>query len=382
LILRADPYQHSRMLRAASAVLLLVTLPLPAFAQTMEAELRGAEEQLARALTMKDAAALERLLAADFVMRGAPDVARDAWMKNALTLCWGDQFEISDYAVTRTAGDLAVVSLVLTTHRDPVTCEPAIIRSLLTDIWMRAAGTWRLAVRHSGPAAAAVTAQFAKTAPPPPRWERTGELSLISTGGNTDTQTLGAGAGFIWRPGQWTTRTRAAYIRNSTQDVLTAESFVAEVRQARVLSPRADVFARAEYLVDRFSGIDHRTTVDGGLGWLVFDDGQRSLKTDGALGVTSESRLQGEDLTFASASGIALFKWQFSPTAAVIEQASLSTDVSDVGNWRLHNGLNLTVTINRILAARVGHELKRLNRPVPGFKRTDTTLSAALVAKF
>ena len=59
-----------------------------------------------------------------------------------------------------------------------------------------------------------------------------------------------------------------------------------------------------------------------------------------------------------------------------------AADVGDAGNWRLHNGLHLTVTINRILSARVGHELKRLNRPVPGFGRSDTTLSAALVASF
>ena len=374
------------MLRACRAVLLLVILPLqaplPAAAQTPEAGFRAAEEQLARALTTKDAAALERLLAADFVMRGAPDVARGAWVKNALTLCWGDQFEISDYAVTRTGGDLAVVSLVLTTHRDPITCEPAVIRSLLTDIWMREAGTWRLAVRHSGPAAAAVTTQFAKTAPPPPRWERTAELSLVATGGNTDTQTIGAGMGFTWRPGQWTTRARAAYLRNSTQDALTAESFVGELRQARVLSPRADLFARAEYLVDRFSGIDHRTTIDGGIGWVVFDDGPRSLKTDGSLGVTTESRLRGEDLTFASASGIALFKWQFTPTTAFTEQVTLSADVSDPGNWRLQNGLNLTASVTRLFSVRVAHELKRVNRPVPGFRKIDRVLSAALVARF
>jgi putative salt-induced outer membrane protein YdiY len=149
-----------------------------------------------------------------------------------------------------------------------------------------------------------------------------------------------------------------------------------------VLSPRADLFARAEYLVDRFSGIDHRTTIDGGIGWVVFDDGPRSLKTDGSLGVTTESRLRGEDLTFASASGIALFKWQFTPTTAFTEQVTLSADVSDPGNWRLQNGLNLTASVTRLFSVRVAHELKRVNRPVPEFRKTDTVVSAALVARF
>ena len=370
------------MLRLYGAAVLLTLFVPPALAQTLDMELRQSEERLAQALTTKDAATLEGLLAGDFVMRGAPDVARAAWLKNALTMCWGDRFEITDFSVTRQATDLAVVSLVLTTHRDPVTCDAATIRSLLTDVWVRQSEGWRLAVRHSGPANPALTAQFDQTAPPPPRWERTGELSLVSTGGNTDTQTIGAGASIIWRPGQWTTRARTAYVRSSNQDAVTTESLVAELRQARVLSPRADAFGRAEYLVDRFAGIDYRTTIDGGLGWVLLDDGRRSLKVDGALGMTRESRLRGENLAFASASGSGHFTWKITPTATLIERLMLTTDVSETRNWRLQNGVNLTVTVTRILSARLGHELKRINRPVPGFGRTDTTVSAALVAKF
>lgn len=370
------------MLRLCVTAVLLTLLATPALAQTLDVDLRQSEERLAQALTTKDAATLEALLADGFVMRGAPDVARAAWLKNALTMCWGDRYEMTDFAVTRRSADLAVVSLVLTTPRDPVTCEAATIRSLLTDVWVRQAGGWRLAVRHSGPAQPTVTAQFDKTPPPPPRWERTAELSLVSTGGNTDTQTTGAGASLVWRPGRWTTRARTAYVRSSNQDAVTAESLIAELRQARVLSPRTDVFGRAEYLVDRFAGIDHRATIDGGLGWILLDDGRRSLKVDGAVGMTRESRLRGKDLAFASASGTGHFMWKITPTATFIERLTLTTDISETGNWRLQNGASVTVTVTRILSARLGHELKRINRPVPGFGRTDTTLSAALVAKF
>lgn len=36
----------------------------------------------------------------------------------------------------------------------------------------------------------------------------------------------------------------------------------------------------------------------------------------------------------------------------------------------------------RILSLKLSHELKRVNGPAPGFGRTDTIVSAALVAKF
>lgn len=85
------------------------------------------------------------------MLRGAPDVGRETWIRNAVAMCWGSQYEISDFAVRGHAGDTAIVSLVLTTYEDPATCEPAIIRSLLTDVWIRQPNGWRLVLRHSGP---------------------------------------------------------------------------------------------------------------------------------------------------------------------------------------------------------------------------------------
>jgi putative salt-induced outer membrane protein len=360
----------------------ILTLLLFASHASAQTDPRRAEEQIAAALAKKDAAALERLLAPGFVMRGSPDVARATWLKNALTLCWGDRYEISELSLVRQSDDAAVITLLLTTYQDPMTCEPAIIRSLLTDLWVREDGRWRLALRHSAPPPAAVSGQFAKTTPPPPRWERSAELSFVGTGGNTDTQTLGAGASLVWRPGRWTTRGRAAYVRSVTSTAVTAESLVAEIRQSRALSTRADTFARLEYLVDRFAGIDNRLTVDAGLGWLLLQTGPHSVKVDAGFGGTREFRLTGETQAFASASTTAIYSWKLSPSTALNEQATLSADVTSLSNWRLQNALNTTAAMTRLFSVRISHELKRTNRPVEGFLKTDTVLSVALVARF
>jgi putative salt-induced outer membrane protein YdiY len=368
--------------RMTALIAALLLLPPTAAAQPPDAALRAAEEQLAAALTTKDRDAFERLLAPEFVLRGAPDVDRDTWIANALDMCWGDTYEISDFTVRGQTNDLAIVSLVLVTLVDPATCEPAIIRSLLTDVWSRTPDGWRLALRHSGPAGSAVAAQFAKIDPPPPRWERTAELSLVATGGNTDTQTLGAGGSIVWRPGEWITRSRVAYVRSATDGVDTAESLTADLRQSRELSPRADIYARVGYLVDRFAGIDHRTTLDAGFGWLALDDAPHSLKLDAGAGFTHEDRLADGSETFAIGTGSALYRFRFNRTSEFTEHLRLTADVSDAGNWRLHNAAALTVTMTRVLSLRVAHELKRSNRPVPGFRATDTMLAAALVARF
>lgn len=370
------------MLRTAIAAFLLCVSPPIASAQTLDNDLRAAEEQLAAALIAKDAAAFDRLLAPAFVLRGAPDVLRDEWIKKALSMCWGNRYQISDVAIVSRTADVAVVSLLLTTAQDPVTCEPAVVRSLMTDVWVRDGTAWRLTLRHSGPPAASVADQFGTVAPPPPRWEGSAELSLVATGGNTDTQTLGAGGSVTWRPGAWTARARTAFVRSATDDVVTAESLAAEIRPSRALSPRSEVFARAEYLVDRFSGIDNRRTLDGGFGWLLLDGAAQTLKVDAGLGVTHETRLAGENLTFTAATASAIYTRRLSTTAVITEQPLLSVALGEPGNWRLQNSLHLTVTMMPRLSVRLAHELKRVNRPVVGFRPTDTVVSAALVARF
>jgi putative salt-induced outer membrane protein YdiY len=42
----------------------------------------------------------------------------------------------------------------------------------------------------------------------------------------------------------------------------------------------------------------------------------------------------------------------------------------------------VTAALSARLSLKVSHRLSYLNRPVPGFRKTDTTLSAAMVASF
>jgi len=103
------------------------------------------EQTLTAALQADDRSTLEAVLDRAFVLRGYPDVPREVWIKNAIDLCWGRTFQLDDFAVRRD-GDLAIASFVLTFDQDPVTCQPATLRSLLTDVWARDGGEWRLLV--------------------------------------------------------------------------------------------------------------------------------------------------------------------------------------------------------------------------------------------
>ena len=227
-----------------------------------------------------------------------------------------------------------------------------------------------------------LTALAQTPAAPPPRWERKAELSLVATGGNTDTQTIGAGASVVFRPEGWTTDARTAFVRSEANDLETAKSFVADFRQARTLTARLEAFGRYGYLSDRFAGIEHRNTIDGGLGYKLLTGPIHLLRVDGGLGYTREGRVVGDQLSFALANFGAAYKWQLSKSADLTNGALLTLPINQEDAWRFNNAFAVAAAITRILSLKLSYDTKFNNSPVPGFQKTDRLMSAAIVARF
>jgi len=338
------------------------------------------EQALAAGLVQHDRAALDRLLAPDFVLRGAPDVDRATWLDRAVSLCWGERADIGDLAV-RALGDSRIATFVLTTDRDPLSCEPATIRSLITDVWERSDDGWRLVLRQSGPAESGVAQQYTKVAPPPPRWDGRSEVSYVATGGNTSTQTIGAGGELAWRPEPWLTRARFNFVRATTDGTENARSFSAELRQSRDFTPHLGVFGQVAYLRDTFAGILHRVGVDAGLSWTAAA-APHELKLDAGGGYTHESRLLQPDRSFATGTLRAGYQLKLTDTTELGDDATFTANLQQASDWRVSNTAAVAVGLNGSLSLKFSYALNYLREPVPGFKRTDTVTSAALVVHF
>jgi putative salt-induced outer membrane protein len=227
-----------------------------------------------------------------------------------------------------------------------------------------------------------MSAQAPPAAEPPPRWERKAEVSFVSASGNSDTQTAGIGGSLAYRPGVWTTEAKTAFVRSETSNVETAESFTADLRQGRSLTPRVDVFGRFGFLSNEFAGVDSRTTLDGGLGYKLLLGPVHTLRVDAGLGYSHENRITGAELSFPLANFGPAYKWQISRTADLAEAALFTASLDEGEDWRVNNTLALTAAIASIFSLKVSHEVKHVNAPVPGFEKRDTLMSVALVAKF
>jgi len=219
-------------------------------------------------------------------------------------------------------------------------------------------------------------------AAPPPLWSGQGELSFVSTSGNSDTQTLGVGVEAAYQPLPWSVAFKAAFVRNEADGEEKASSFAAMLRGARAISPRLEAFARGDYLKNRFAGIQSRWSGEGGVAYALFPSPPQRLKAEAALGYTTERRVAAEDSSFPSGRIGLIYEWQISKSAVYSEELSFVEDLEDTGNWRIVNTGAVTADVTTVLALKLSFAILYSNEPVPGFGKRDATLSAAIVAKF
>jgi putative salt-induced outer membrane protein len=222
---------------------------------------------------------------------------------------------------------------------------------------------------------------------PPRTCHGNADFGFILTSGNTDTQSLGLAGSLECKPGVWTYLAKAAFIRNESDNVLSAKSLDTLFRASRDLTSRLKGYGQFNYFQNEFAGIENRYAVEGGLSYLLFTSEEHSFQIDGGFGYTKEDRVPvpgvvDEDLSFATARVGESYKWKFSENAELGDDAGFTFNLSDGSDWRFGNLAYVAAKLTTIFALKFSYSVAYLNQPVPGFEKTDTITSAAFVAKF
>jgi putative salt-induced outer membrane protein len=218
--------------------------------------------------------------------------------------------------------------------------------------------------------------------PPPPKQEGSAEFAFVGTTGNASTQTIGLNGQLIVRPDQWVITNKASFVRNESDSELTAESFAYLFRSARTLSARLSAFGEYSYFRDQFAGVLHRNSLVGGLSYKVVDLPRHLFFTDAGIGYMNEKRAEGDDVSSATWSLGAGYKWKISSTAEFTEDVRMTGLFADSSDWRVLQMAAVTSQLTKTFALKVSNTVRYAHAPVPGFKNTDTNTSVALVAKF
>ncbi len=218
--------------------------------------------------------------------------------------------------------------------------------------------------------------------PTPDRVRGKAELSYVSTGGTANTQTIGTGGELVVSSGAWRIETRGSYLRTRTDNVVRARRATGQVKSARKVGDRAEIFARGTYLRNTFAGIDNSVDGAAGITALLMQSSPQRLSLDSGFGYIGEDRTRGRGRYLATFDLGLRHQWEFTRRNRLSNDASLKTDIERTSDWRVSHVAALQAALNAILALKLSHEVNYRNEPVPGFTRADTVAAAAIVATF
>ncbi|MGE5361866.1 MAG: DUF481 domain-containing protein [Bacteroidales bacterium] len=342
------------------------------------------ERTILVASARQDPMMLETLVSQDFVLRANPDVDRPMWLKSLMSGCWTERFDIDGFDARRLA-NAVTTSFLLTVYRDPDTCRTAVMKSLVTSVWVFEDEHWQIAMRQAVPpgtvAATWTRQQFSKESERPIHLDGRASLSFVATAGNASSQTIGTAGDIAYRNNGWATAVRASFVSAKTEKG-TTQSVGVDLREARNRPSQAELYGHVSALRDEFAGINERYGVDFGVGYPILIRKRQSFRFDAGLGYTREIRVTGASPAFPTAVGSSIYTWIISPSSSLTNEFRPTLNLRHISDWRFTNQFSVTIALSRRLAVKLSDKLNYLNRPVIGFNRVDTVVSVALVAQF
>jgi putative salt-induced outer membrane protein len=211
-------------------------------------------------------------------------------------------------------------------------------------------------------------------------WSGEAELGLISTTGNTETQTLSGKAKIENNREKWHHSASIEALNSESEDTTTAERYTITGKTDYKISDRSYAFARLSYEDDRFSGYEYQATGALGMGYKVFNQERLNLDVEGGPGMRKskvEESGDTENETTLYLSG--LLDWKLSDTSNFTEE--LTSEIGeDITITKSIAGLKTQV--NGSLAMKITYTVKHTSDVPVGVEETDTETAVTLVYGF
>jgi putative salt-induced outer membrane protein YdiY len=254
-------------------------------------------------------------------------------------------------------------------------------------------------------------------------WGDSAELAYVATSGNSEVNTLGFKNTLSRTWDNALLEIRAAGIRSestltshvvssagppveiseSSASQLTAENYLLNGKYSRDIAKAFYWYGFAGWERNRFSGIENRTTVAGGVGNIWRDTDRLKFRTDYSATYTNEQDVvepPGFDGTFAGVRVTSTYQQSFGAVTVFGDDFIFDEDLSTPSNWRGDMANWVSVTMAAHLALKVSLRWLYDNQPAqaaaqdpqgllpPGsvalydLDKLDSIFTASLVVKY
>jgi putative salt-induced outer membrane protein YdiY len=227
----------------------------------------------------------------------------------------------------------------------------------------------------------AVSAARAEDAPKK-KWKDSAELSLVSTTGNSFTQTTSGKNTFNYDWSRAGLELFGAGLGAKSEGRVTAEEYNAGEKISWKATERNYLFERFKWTKNRFAGIRNRYETTAGAGRQVLKLDRHSAFLELGFGHTSEERIGSEAVKFASGRVYTKYALKISDTSNFSQDFEYLHNFDDPRDYRHNAETALTAAVSSTFSIKLSYLWNRVGRPPLGFTRDDTKTAVSLLANF
>ncbi len=210
-------------------------------------------------------------------------------------------------------------------------------------------------------------------------WNGEAELGVVSTTGNTETNTFNLNTKLENNREQWKHLFLFNTLHSNNGDVSTAERYVLIAKSDYKIDANSYAFGRFSFEDDRFSGFDYQVTETLGYGRSLIKDATFKLDVEGGPGMRQSKPDNGSSDNEAILYLAGNLKWDISKNAVFTED--LFTEIGeDITITKSVTGLKSQ--INGDLAMKVTFTAKHTSKVPVLKKKVDTETAISLVYSF
>lgn len=213
-------------------------------------------------------------------------------------------------------------------------------------------------------------------------WKLHTALSYVKVSGNTETETFGARAEATKNAGLNRYDLKGEFLYGKADGKENTNLFSLLGRWERLISERLFGFAQADYIHNKFSGYDYRSTFGAGLGYDILKTPKHYLKGMFSLGYTLEDLKVGGTNDYASGKLEAYYTWKIRENLRLKEDASYLQSFKELTVYYITSITSLEVKISDNVSLGLGYRFAYQHRPPANYEKTDTTFLTSLIIDY
>jgi len=204
------------------------------------------------------------------------------------------------------------------------------------------------------------------------------DASYIATNGNTEVTTISGGDKLEHKHANWILTQEARAVFGDVDGVETAAKYGAGLRGDYLFSKKISSYGLGTWRRDVHAGVSQEFTEGLGLAWHVLTGPQNEADLEGGAGLLQRKDILHHQDDFTTARTGARYKRSFTDKAYFEGRGAYLFNLEDSKDGQANGNLALVAPIAGKFAIKLAYDVYFRNKPLPGFKQTDTSFSAGI----